>query len=61
MRTVVAQKVQSALCNEEAVTEHRKRMFDDSEDYAQRSTHPSIQPADIRIQNYQVKGFGKKF
>ena len=37
-------------------------MFDDNGyDNPQRSVHPSIQPADIRIQNYQVKGFGKKF
>ena len=61
MRKVIQQKVISALCNEESVTADNKKMFDDTEYEAQRTHHPNIQPADVRIQNYQVKGFGKKF
>ena len=43
-------------------------MFEDVEDSeeevireARRTHHPEIQPADVRLQNYQVKGFGRKF
>ena len=61
MREVIKQKVWSALCNEESVSADNKKMFDDTEYEAQRTAHPSIQPADVRIQNYQVKSFGKKF
>ena len=28
---------------------------------ARRTQHPEIQPADVRLQNYQVKSFGRKF
>ena len=43
-------------------------MYEDVEDSeeevireARRTHHPEIQPADVRLQNYQVKGFGRKF
>ena len=52
MREVIKQKVWSALCNEDSVAADKKRMFDDTEYDAQRSHHPNIQPADVRIQNY---------
>ena len=68
MREIIKQKVVSALCNEESVLQDRKKMYEELEDSdeemireARRTHHPEIQPAEVRLQNYQVKGFGRKF
>ena len=46
----------------------RKKMYEELEDSdeemlreARRTQHPEIQPADVRLQNYQVKSFGRKY
>ena len=36
-------------------------MFDDTEYEAQRSQNPGIEPAEIRLKNYQIKSFGSRY
>ena len=61
LRAVVKQKVLSSLCNEESIIADRKKMFDDTEYEAQRSQNPGIEPAEIRLKNYQIKSFGSRY
>ncbi len=77
MRSVIKQKVHSALCNVDAVEAYNKNLYaghlakhdhDENELIAvpddsikQRSHHGDIQPPAMRIQGYKHRTFGKKY
>lgn len=77
MKQIIRHKVHSALCNEESVEIFNKAMYEgkiaqydadleenvlvDDPSQAQRTHHPEIQPAAIRIQTYKHKQFGQKY
>lgn len=55
----IRQKVLSSLVNEEDVAEHYKQMFEPETEYMnpERSKHPDIPPASVRIRNFKRKEF----
>ena len=59
MKTVVAQKYSSQLCNDEEQVEVNKAMFEiQAYGGAERSLLGDLQPANQRLKDYKRKSFG---